>query len=146
MGNLYLVQNDLKNARQYYQRALEADPSFVVALTNTAWIDAVEGDLDVALSMAQKARSLRPDDPAIADTLAWVMYKKGNFSGAIPRREECIKKSPDSAQFHYHLGLALLAGGQKNSAKTQLQTALRIDKLRPAEKEIAHHRLAQLDE
>jgi tetratricopeptide (TPR) repeat protein len=146
VGNVYLTKEDLKNARLYYKRALDADPNFSVALTNTAWIDAVEEkDLDVALGMAQKASSQLPDVPSSTDVLAWVMYKRGNYSGAIPLLQDCVKKTPDSAQFHYHLGLALIADGQKVPGKAQLESALRIDKLRPAEKERAKETLSQIN-
>ena len=64
------------------------------------------------------------------------MYKKGNYTGAIPLLEECVKKSPDSAQFHYHLGLALIAAGQKQSGKTQLQSALGMNNFAPCLTEI----------
>ena len=61
------------------------------------------------------------------------MYKKGNYSGAIPILQDCVKKSPDNAKFHYHLGLALMAAGQKETAKTQLQSALQMNKLESAD-------------
>ena len=144
VGNLYLDKGDLETARKYYERALQADPNFAVANANMAWVDAQEGkNLDVALGMAQKAKSLMPEVPSISDTLAWVMYKKGNYSGAIPLLQDCVKKSPDSAQFRYHLGLALMAAGQKESGKTQLQAALQMNKLRTDEKEQAKQALEQ---
>jgi tetratricopeptide (TPR) repeat protein len=144
VGNLYLEKNDLETARKYYARALEADPNFAVANANMAWIDAQEGkDLDVALGMAQKAKSLMPEVATISDTLAWVMYKRGDYSGAIPLLEECVKKTPDSAQFRYHLGLALMAAGQKEPSRTQLQAALQLNKLGPADREQAQHALGQ---
>jgi tetratricopeptide (TPR) repeat protein len=144
VGNLYLEKNDLETARKYYAQALEADPNFAVANANMAWVDAQEGkDLDVALGMAQKAKSLMPEVATITDTLAWVMYKKGDYSGAIPLLEQCVKQTPDSAQFRYHLGLALMAAGQKEPSKTQLQAALRLNKLGPADREQAQHVLGQ---
>jgi tetratricopeptide (TPR) repeat protein len=142
VGNLYLQKGDLGTARKYYTQALEIDPNFAVANANMAWVDAEEGkDLDVALGMAQKAISLMPEVPSISDTLAWVMYKKGNYSGAIPLLETCVKKAPDSAQFHYHLGLALIAAGQKSTGKIQLQAALQTNKLAAADQEQAKHAL-----
>ena len=84
-----------------------------------------------------------PEVATISDTLAWVMYKKGNYSGAIPLLRDCVKKSPDSAQFRYHLGLALMAAGQKESGKTQLQIALQMDKLGTADSEQAKQALGQ---
>src|SRR5260370_953568 len=84
IGNLYL-DRDLGTARKYYQKALDVDPSFAVPLANMAWVDALEGKhLDVALCMAQKAKSQIPELPSIPDTLAWVMYKQGNSSRATP--------------------------------------------------------------
>jgi len=146
MGNLYLEKNDLETARKYFARALEADPNFAPANANMAWVDAEEGkDLDVALGMAQKAKSLMPESSSITDVLAWVMYKRGNYSGAIPLLQDCVKKTPDSAQFHYHLGLALIANGQREPGRTQLQTSLGMNKLRVAEKEQAQQALAQFN-
>jgi len=138
IGNLYLERGDLEAARKYYRKALDIDPNFSIALANTAWVDAAESkDLDVGLSMAQKAKSQMPEVPSISDTLAWVLYKKGDYAGAIPLLEDCVKKSPDAAQFHYHLGMALVAVGQKDRGKAQLQSALDMNQLRIAERDQA---------
>ena len=146
LGNVYLQKNDLATARKYYAQALAADPNFTVANANMAWVDAVEGtNLDSALAMAQKAKSQVPELPAITDILAWVMYKRGNYSGAIPLLEDCVKRVPNFAQYHYHLGMALLAGGQKERGKAQLQTALGINNLTPADRQQAQQALAQHD-
>jgi tetratricopeptide (TPR) repeat protein len=144
VGYLYLDKNDLETARKYYARALEIDPDAAVANANMAWLKAQEGkDLDVALGMAQKAKSKMPEVPSISDTLAWVMYKKGNYAGAIPLFQDCLKKSPDSALYRYHLGLALMAAGRKESGKTQLQAALETNKLPAADKAQAKQALGE---
>jgi tetratricopeptide (TPR) repeat protein len=147
VGNVYLQRNDPESARKYYARALQADPDFPVANANMAWVDAVEGkNLDAALAMAQKAKSQVPELPAITDVLAWVMYQRGNYTGAIPLLEDAVKKAPDSSQYHYHLGMALMAAGQKDRGRAQLQTALQMNTpLRPAEKEQAEQALAHRD-
>jgi tetratricopeptide (TPR) repeat protein len=144
VGYLYLDKGDLGTARKYFARALEVDSNYPAANANMAWVDAQEGkDLDVALGLAQKAKSLMPDSIPISDTLAWVMYKKGNYSGAIPVLQDCVKRSPDSAQYRYHLGLSLIAAGQKDTGKAQLAAALQMNKLRPADREQAQQSLAQ---
>ena len=128
VGNLYLKKGELGAARRYYDQALGADPNFPVANANMAWVDAQEGkNLDVALGMAQKAKSLMPEVPSITDTLGWVMYKRGNYDGAIPLLRECVQKSPDSANFRFHLGMTLLAAGQKARGREQLEAALRMN-------------------
>jgi cellulose synthase operon protein C len=127
VGSLYLNKGDQVTARKYFAQALAADPNFALANADMAWVDAQEGkDLDVALGMAQKAKSLMPDLPSVTDTLAWVMYKKGSYATALPLLQQCVQKSPESAQFHYHLGMTLLADGQKSKGKDQLQTALHM--------------------
>jgi tetratricopeptide (TPR) repeat protein len=127
IGNLYLNKKDLAMARKYYAQALEADPSFAVANANMAWVDAQQGkNLDVALGRAQKAKSLMPDAPSISDTLAWVLYKKGNYAAAMPLLQECVQKSPGVPQFRYHLGMTLIATGQKSKGREQLEQALRM--------------------
>jgi tetratricopeptide (TPR) repeat protein len=145
LGNLYLDKGDLATAQKYYSDALASDPNFAVANANMAWVDAQQNkNLDVALSMAQKAKAEMPEVPSITDTLAWVLYKKGNYSGAIPLFEECVRKSPDSAEFHYHFGMTLLASGQKSKAKDQIQVALR-GKLANDDAKQAQQALAEMD-
>lgn len=143
IGNLYLHQGALEIARQYFQRALDADPDNAIAMANMAWVDALEGkNLNVALGMAQRAKSLMPGLPAITDTLAWVMYKRGNYAEAIPLLQECVQKSPDSAEFRYHLGMTFVATGEREKGKEQLEAALRM-KLDNSEAQQARQVLAR---
>lgn len=145
IGNLQLHQGDLETARKYYAQALAEDPSFAVALANTAWVDAQEGkDLDIALGMAQKAKSMEPDVPAITDTLGWILYKRDNYAAAIPLLQDCVRKAPESGEFRFHLGMALLGEGRKANAKENLQTSLGM-KLDSAEAQQAQQALSHLN-
>jgi tetratricopeptide (TPR) repeat protein len=145
IGNLYLDKQNLETARKYYDQALASDPNFAPALANIAWVDALENqDLDVALGLARKAKSLAPDVPSITDTLAWVMYKQGNYASAMPLLRECVHKSPNSAEYHYHLGMNLVASGQKVTGRQELEAALRLKPDSMNEQEI-RRALAQLN-
>jgi tetratricopeptide (TPR) repeat protein len=145
IGNLYLGKGDLETARKYYAQALSDDPNFAVAIANMAWIDAQEGkDLDIALSMAQKAKSMQPDVPSITDTLGWVLYKRDDYPAAVNILEDCVHKVPNSGEFRYHLGMALLGAGQKAKAKESLKSALQL-KLSSDEAQKAHQAIADLN-
>jgi hypothetical protein len=48
-----------------------------------------------------------------------------------------------AATNHFHLGLALMGGGQKEPGKTQLQTALQMNKLSADDKVLAERALRQ---
>jgi tetratricopeptide (TPR) repeat protein len=145
IGNLYLSKRDLETARKYFAQALASDPNFVPAMANTAWVDALEDkDLDIALGLAQKAKSLEPEEPSITDTLAWVLYRRGNYASAMPLLREAVQKSPGSAEFHYHLGMTLVASGQKAKGKEELEAALRL-KLDSTNEQEVRQALAQLN-
>jgi tetratricopeptide (TPR) repeat protein len=114
-------------------------------MANIAWVDALEGkDLDLALGLAQKAKSLEPEVPSITDTLAWVMYKRGDYPSAMPLLREAVQKSPNSAEYHYHLGMNLLASGQKETGKKELEAALRLKPDSESEEQV-RQALAQLN-
>lgn len=128
IGDLYMSEGSLSKATAEYQKALNVDPTFAIAANNLAWIYAEQGqNLDVALGLAQKAKSQHPTVPSFSDTLAWVMFRKGDYSGAIPLLQDCINKAPNDAQFHYHLGMALVSDGKKTEGKAQLQAALHMN-------------------
>jgi cellulose synthase operon protein C len=145
IGNLYLSKGDNETARKYFAEALATDPNFAPAMANTAWVDAIENkDLDVALGLAQKAKSLQPEVPSITDTLAWVMYRRGNYSSAMPLLREAVQKAPDSAEYHYHLGMTLVASGQKAKGKEELEAALRLKQDSASEQQV-RQALSQLN-
>jgi len=95
------------------------------AANNLAWILAERGqDLDRALQLAQTAVSVAPERPELIDTLGWVYYKKNQPRQAILYFQQCIEKSPTVAEYHYHLGLALVKAGDPTGGRASLQRAL----------------------
>jgi len=40
--------------------------------------------------------------------------------------QECVEKEPTSPGYRYHLGMVLAAVGQKEQARDQLESALRL--------------------
>jgi len=72
------VQNRGDEARARYQKILELDPQAAVAANNLAYMDAESNsDLNIALQLAQTAKSRLPDDPDVSDTIGWVYVRKG---------------------------------------------------------------------
>jgi tetratricopeptide (TPR) repeat protein len=145
IGSVYLQKGDLEQARKNLEQAMTLDSNFAIAANNLAWIYAKQGkNLDVALSLAQKAKQLLPDQISVSDTLAWIYYQKSDYALAIPLLEECVEKAPQEATFRYHLGMVLIASGEKVGGKQQLETALRL-RLAREEGQEARQALARLD-
>ncbi len=127
IASLYEATGNLDAARKYYEQALAIDPSSAGAANNLAFLYVKQGsNLDVALGLAQKAKQLMPEINPITDTLGWVLYKKGDYASALPLLQECVEKEPTSPGYRYHLGMVLAAVGQKEQARDQLESALRL--------------------
>ncbi len=127
IASLYDATGNLGAARKYYEQALAIDPSLAVPANNLAFLYVKQGgNLDMALDLAQRAKQLMPDLNPITDTLGWVLYKKGDYASALPLLEECVEKEPNSPGYRYHFGMVLSAVGQKEKAKDELESALRL--------------------
>jgi len=125
IGMLLERQGNVDAAIKRYDDALALDSRAGVASNNLAWILAERGqDLDRALQLAQTAVAAAPDKPEVLDTLGWVYYKRNQAAQAIPYFQQCAQKSPNVAEYHYHLGLALLQNGDKQNGRASLQRAL----------------------
>jgi tetratricopeptide (TPR) repeat protein len=127
VGNMYLEQRQWGQAEQYYRRALEAQPHFPLAAANLAWVEAEQNqNLTDALAWAQRAAQADPHEMSIEDTLGWVYYKLGSYQAALPVLQQCVQASPQTAMYHFHLGMTQLAAGQKPAGASQLRQALAL--------------------
>ena len=126
IATLYDRRQDYTKANEYYEKVLEINSTFSPAANNLAWNIAQNGgNLDVALRWAEKAREYDQHNPGVADTLGWVMYKRGIFDKAIGLLKESSEgfgnKNP---QVIYHLGMAYYQSGQRSQARVTLTRAL----------------------
>ena len=83
-----------------------------------------KNDLDKALTLAQKAQSLTPENPLVLDTLGWVYYKRGELKQAAGLVGKSASQKPrKNPIFNYHLGMVYYQAGDKGKAKEFLQFA-----------------------
>ena len=111
-------------AIEQYRSVLNIDHNNIVALNNLAYLLASQSKADEALAYAQEAKEIAPDEAAVADTLGWVLYRKGLYSSAVSYLETAARKSTDPA-IRYHLGMAYIKSGNQARGKEVLQTALK---------------------
>ena len=137
LGVLHDQKQQYDQANRYYKKVLELDKNSALAANNLAWNYAqYGGDLDAALTLAQKARELSPNDENIAHTLGWIYYKKGVYLRAIGLLKESSEKFKDrNPTVLYHLGMAYSKKGDNTLAKESLLKALKLDQNFPEAKE-----------
>ena len=126
-GIIVQTKGDIAGARSRFERVMQIDPEAAVAANNLAWIYAEhEGNLDVALNLAQTAQRRMPDVAAVNDTLGFIYYKKNLASLAISALKVGAEKDPGNAQVQYHLGLAYASEGDTAQARHSLDRALTL--------------------
>ena len=123
-----IINNEEKNyqaARDAYEKLLVLDPKFNPALNNLAYLySEYLNDLDRAYELAQRARGLLPNDPPTADTLGWVLYKRGQYPSALTLLQEAAPQLPNEPEIQFHLGMTYYMLGQENPARVAFQHAL----------------------
>jgi tetratricopeptide (TPR) repeat protein len=129
LGVLYELAGDKQKAIKNYELAIRNQANLGEAKNNLAYLFADTGEnLDRALDLAQEAKALMPDSANAADTLGWVLYKRGVPGAAISYLKEAEAGSgPDDPGINvirYHLALAYEKNGDKQDAITALERAL----------------------
>jgi tetratricopeptide (TPR) repeat protein len=111
-------------ARDAYEKLLAVNPKFVPALNNLAFIYLEHlGQLDKAYDLAKRGREAAPQEPHMADTLGWVLFKKGDYTRALPLLQESADKLSDLPDVQFHLGMAQYMLGDEAAARAALQKA-----------------------
>jgi tetratricopeptide (TPR) repeat protein len=79
-----------------------------------------------AEQLIRSALSAQPDNPALLDSLGWVLYRRGQTAAAIPTLARAFRLLHDG-DIGAHWGEALWAAGQKAAARSAWQRALAAD-------------------
>ena len=109
-----------------YERALREGDQTGVAANNLAWLLASHGvQLDRALELAGAAAKASPNNPAVLDTVGFVLLKRREYTAAVKALETAAKLSTMktvrvdtvvAAQIRKHLSDAYYAAGQTEAA------------------------------
>ncbi|MDQ6701542.1 MAG: tetratricopeptide repeat protein [Acidobacteriota bacterium] len=114
-----------KEALQMYQKVIQNDPNDAEALNNLAFLMAeTGGNLDEALTLANRAKQRLPDLWEISDTIGWIYLKKNLSDNAIELFREIVTRQPNNPIYHYHLAMAFTQKGDKAQAMKEAKLAL----------------------
>lgn len=128
---------DYEKARTTYQKVIDGNPNATAALNNLAVIYSERlKQFDKAYELASRARTIQPDDAAIADTLGWIAFRRQDYPQAVTLLQESAAKLPQSAEIQYHLGMANYMSGQLDAARAALNKAATAPDEFPGKEEI----------
>ena len=144
LAAIYERAKNYAAARDTYEKLLAINGNNALALNNLAVVYSDRFDqTDKALDLAKRARMNFPNNPNLADTLGWVMFKKGDYRNALPLLQEGAAKLTDNPEVQYHLAMAHYMLGDETAARTALQKAVQLPSAFP-QKEEAQQRLTIL--
>ncbi|SHL12430.1 tetratricopeptide repeat protein [Halomonas caseinilytica] len=92
------------------------------ALGYTLADENIDGRLDEARRLIERAHAIAPDNPAILDSMGWVRYRQGNPEAALPWLERAWASMPDQ-EVAAHLIEVLWQLGHHDRARELLQQA-----------------------
>jgi putative PEP-CTERM system TPR-repeat lipoprotein len=118
-----LALRDYPASTAQFEEVLRRAPAHFVALNNLAWLYQQQRD-PRALPLAEQAYKQAPENPAIIDTLGWLLVEQGKFDRALPLLKDAAAKAPKSNEIRYHYGAALAKSGDKRGARAQLEPLL----------------------
>lgn len=110
LDQLELTERDLR-------RILEGNPEDATALNALGYtlVDRTDRHTE-GLGYIEKAMQLRPDDPAILDSMGWALYRVGDHQQALKYLRQALEKFHD-AEIAAHLGEVLWTLGQQDEAR-----------------------------
>jgi tetratricopeptide (TPR) repeat protein len=126
LASILEAKGDFDGEITEYESILTKDPNSLIAANNLASLLADHRTDQASLERAQSLTAILQKSPVapFKDTLGWVNYRKGDYSGALPLLEQAAAALPNRAIVHYHLGMAYIATNQRDKAAEQLNAAL----------------------
>ncbi len=104
-------------AERHLRRLIEIKPDYAHAYNALGYSLAERNErLDEAQQLIDKALQLAPEDPFILDSKGWVLFRRGDASGALEalKKAFALRADPEIAA---HMGEVLWALGRKDEAR-----------------------------
>jgi Flp pilus assembly protein TadD len=110
-----------------FLKALDLQPEQPTVLNylGYSWVEK-NMHLEKAQKMIERAVELRPRDGYIVDSLGWVLYRLGDYVGAVKKLERAVALRPEDPIINEHLGDALWRAGRRLEAGFQWRHALAL--------------------
>ncbi|MGD0211608.1 MAG: sulfatase-like hydrolase/transferase [Terriglobales bacterium] len=129
LHNAMLASDDnrLSDARQFLEKALQADPNSPTALRQLGELELAAGDFAKAAGHLKRAYELHPYDSAAAFEWGQAAEKSGDWAGARDALEAGLKLAPDQTSARLRLGRVYLQLKDPKKAADQFEAALLVD-------------------
>jgi Flp pilus assembly protein TadD len=119
-----------------YRESVRLKPDDPLLRNNLAWHVALSGaNIEEAVAMARTAMEKDPANVQFADTLGVIYLKSKQLDLALQTLQRVVNKEPSNPEFRIHFAQALIAQGQVQKARSELNFALSAKPLPAAQEE-----------
>ncbi len=118
-----IKRGQYKAAAAHYLDLNKTNPDNLVVLNNLAWALHASGDRR-ALTYAEQALKLQPENPLVMDTYGWILVEQGQTARGLKLLQQALSKAPDSAEIQWHLASAYARNGDTARARGELERLL----------------------
>ena len=124
---LHDQRGDLVAAEADLRQLLKYNPNSAQGLNALGYLLADQTNrFDEAHEMLRQALDLAPENPAILDSMGWVLYRMGRPEEALPYLEQAMEAFPDQ-EIAAHLGEVLWVLEHKERARSAWRRGLQED-------------------
>jgi Tfp pilus assembly protein PilF len=123
LADQQLAEKQYKAAIALLEPVVKRNPNNAVALNNLAWAYQQAKD-PRAVATAEQALAVSNGNPAVMDTLGWMLVEKGDTARGLPLLQKAAVLAPDAADIQYHLAYGLAKSGDKAGARKELDKLL----------------------
>ena len=120
-GDLAYIGEDLDQAANFYQQAIQHDPSLAQAYFHLGAIHDKRGDADAALAMYQQAVKVAPKHSPYLNNLAHAYAQRQDDNEAIKTYKRALRLAPDLLIVYFDLARIYHRQGKLDQALWYLQ-------------------------
>jgi len=120
----YMFAGRIQDAIAQYEAIQRQHPDNALILNNLASLYQRQKD-PRALATAEQALKLAPDNPAIQDTVGWMLVEQGKSARGLELLGKAAAAAPKAGMIRYHHAVALARNGHQAQARQELQHVLR---------------------
>ncbi|HEY8907164.1 MAG TPA: tetratricopeptide repeat protein, partial [Rhodoferax sp.] len=124
IGYAALQVGNLTAARTAYEKILKLQPDDGQTWNNLALVASAQND-KAATGFAERAYALRPNDPAVIDTLGWLLLRQGQVDRGLALLRDARLRDSTDPEIRYHLAAALAKSGRSTEAREEVAQALK---------------------
>ena len=121
LARVYQRLGDLESAARSYERALEADPTYIATLLRLGDLEFSLDHIDDARRLFEEALKRDGSSAAAMAGLGRVSASGNDLEAAIERFEQALHLQPEAANIHYSLAMAYRKAGNIDQARAHLE-------------------------